>query len=261
MGGNPVVLIGQDLAYSNDRIHMRGTNGEQRWENTCTRVTPVTRNKRAFLRNNCTVRVPAWDKEGEVWSDRKFLTFLWWFERQVRQIAGRIRVINATEGGAHISGAEHLSLQSVLAELPVSKTLPLLPSKTTNTSFMTCLNQAQEFEEFLTTLIEKSSSAQIICQKVLSNTLPVQESLPILDTTDSWIHNHPLWSRLISSSMQRVIHTVKEGFALREDSTTDGVAAAFGESAALYQGINEAATKMRTQVRSLLLDRLAEPSA
>jgi len=259
MGGNPVVLLGQDLAYSSERIHMRGTSGEERWENTCTRTTPVTRNMRSFLRQNATVRVPSWDGQSEVWSDRKFLTFLWWFERQIRMIDGRIRIVNATEGGAHIKGAEHISLESLLETLPERQvTLDLPTSDASSAGITACLAAARDFSDFLRSLLARTEQAQVLIQAVLEERTAVEQVLPCLDETDAWIHTHPIWSRLISSSLQRVIHTVKEGFNLHEEQAENRLQSAFRESAALYHGIHEAAATMLDQVRVFLVDRFGE---
>ncbi len=280
MGGNPVILLGQDLAYGESRIHMRGTSGEERWENTCTRTTPVTKNMRAFLRENCTVRVRSWDTGSEVWSDRKFLTFLWWFERQIKMLEGTTRIINATEGGAHITGAEHKTLRSVLDELPeretrVSLPLPMDPMLPMDrgqallpmdrgqagsaVSLKPCLEAAREFSRFLEDLIRKTTRAEELCQTVIEGHAQASVVLPELDETDVWIHAHPVWSRLISSSLQRVIHTVKEGFSLTGESREAGIHGTFRESAVLYHGIGDAAATMLRQIRFCILERF--PSA
>ncbi len=101
-GCDPIVLVGQDLAYSGGRIHAQGRPGgedEQRPEK---------------------IMVPAIGG-GQAETSPVFLSYISWYQETAAYLAKRgsgPRVINATAQGARLDGFEHLLLQDALAQLP-----------------------------------------------------------------------------------------------------------------------------------------------
>jgi len=262
MGANPIVLVGQDLAYSEARIHTRGTTGEERWENSCNRLTPVTRDMHAFLRKNRTVRLRNWADTGEVWSDRKFLTFLWWFEKRIKQYEGRISVINASEGGARIAGAEHITLAALLAKLPLCETQ--LPPCTPREIPISAEFKAavRGYAGFLKKLERSSAEAARLCGRVVRDIRKAEAIRPLLEKTDALAYSEPRYARLISSTLQRVIHTVNEGFSLTdaEEAKTQNeeerLKNTYRQSKALYEGIHQAVRESQGYLEKFLLRRM-----
>lgn len=100
MGGNPIILIGQDLAFSDNKHHASGyvhTNGE-------VDVKP--------LKNMRTVK----GASGELlYTTLGLLSYKRWIENRIEDEKDKI-FINATEGGAYIKGAQHCSLETVIQE-------------------------------------------------------------------------------------------------------------------------------------------------
>jgi hypothetical protein len=132
LGCSPIVLVGQDLAYSGGRTYASGTGYESSsaqvdektglikldWNEEVTRVhgeaQGITRNYEPLR------RVPAWGGEGEVDSGAGFAGVHHWFEATaelIQKSGGSIRFINATEGGVHLAGYEDIKLADVLAQL------------------------------------------------------------------------------------------------------------------------------------------------
>lgn len=126
MGCSPIVLLGQDLAYTDGRAYSRGTaysNNELRFASDGLtvqhlRVDKLTNDEPSAERVD---RVRAWGGEGTVTSTMAFGHVRLWFER-FASILGRIenppRLINATEGGSSIAGFEEIPLAEVLRDLP-----------------------------------------------------------------------------------------------------------------------------------------------
>jgi hypothetical protein len=99
MGANPIILVGQDLAYSRDgHSHASGTNYEGN-------VYSGEQNINYF-------QVKANDG-GEILTDRSFYQFLNFFKLWIEKYSDR-EYINATEGGAYIQGTKLMTLQEVL---------------------------------------------------------------------------------------------------------------------------------------------------
>jgi Protein of unknown function DUF115 len=133
LGCSPLVLIGQDLAYSGGLTYATGTGYEDsraevdaktgvvhlKWNEEVIRVHGEAQgatHNREELR-----RVPAWGGEGEVDSSVGFAGVQNWFESAaelLQKTKSSIRLINASEGGVHIRGFEDQKLVDVLAELP-----------------------------------------------------------------------------------------------------------------------------------------------
>ncbi|WP_269085749.1 motility associated factor glycosyltransferase family protein [Pelosinus fermentans] len=99
MGANPIILVGQDLAYARDgHTHATGTNYEN--------------NKYTGGKNQDYFDVKANDG-GKILTDRAFYQFLHFFETWIEKYP-ECKYINATEGGAFIQGTTLMKLQEVL---------------------------------------------------------------------------------------------------------------------------------------------------
>lgn len=99
MGANPIILVGQDLAYSREgHSHAAGTNYENK-------VYSLDQNSKFFP-------VKANDG-GHILTDRSFYQFLLFFQVWIETYPER-EYINATEGGAFIQGTKLMTLQTVL---------------------------------------------------------------------------------------------------------------------------------------------------
>lgn len=98
MGANPIILTGQDLAFTDNKHHASGyvhTNGE-------VDVKP--------LKNMRTVK----GASGEMlYTTLGLLSYKRWIENRIEEEKD-ITFINATEGGAFIKGADHITLEAAI---------------------------------------------------------------------------------------------------------------------------------------------------
>ncbi len=117
LGCSPIVLVGQDLAYTGREIHCSGTHHNDGWLPGITRVMNLDTINQNIVRRRKIKRVPAYGGSGRVVSDFVFDLYRGWFEDSARKV--KVPVINATEGGARIEGAREESLSSLAARLPV----------------------------------------------------------------------------------------------------------------------------------------------
>lgn len=133
LGCSPIVLVGQDLAYSGGRTYATGTGYEGSraeineqsgvirldWNAEALRVHGESQG--AHRTEEELRRVPAWGGQGEVDSGAGFAGVQHWFESTAELLAeagSSIRLINASEGGVQIAHYEELPLARVLEELP-----------------------------------------------------------------------------------------------------------------------------------------------
>lgn len=256
MGCNPIILVGQDLAYSSERLHVRGTIGEEIWENSCTRTKPLTLRFTGFLNRNKTVKLPAWGNQNEVWSDRKFLTFLWWFEKKISTLNNTVEVFNATEGGALIKGSVEKRLIEIVERLPVINRPVSVKEYSDNTGNVkkdAFRSDACAIIAWLNRVADSSAESVSLCRELLygqTGQMIMKNPIEQMDKTDRLIQNSQ-WGYLLSSTLQKVIHTVNEGFSLT-DSSNDDKKDPLKESLKLYSSIKDAAEELSGWLKKYL---------
>lgn len=119
-GADPIILVGQDLAYPGGATHAADVGYEEagfaRAGRFSTRETASARNLR-----KANFRVPAWGGRGEVATGRILYSYLRWFEATRAQGFGRGKTwIDATEGGARKVGFLEMPLAEALRSLPAT---------------------------------------------------------------------------------------------------------------------------------------------
>ncbi len=128
LGCSPIVLLGQDLAYTSGRTHASGSW----WDESRATVSKETGEmklewsealKKVGHRHGAEpmTEIPAWGGEGVVYSGISFSGIRGWFESAasvLTEAREELRLVNATEGGGRIQGFEELRLEDVLRDLP-----------------------------------------------------------------------------------------------------------------------------------------------
>ena len=101
MGFETVILVGQDLAYTDNKSHADGTFQEKMPEEETEHMIRVKGNYQDTIPTLSNLKI-----------------YLEWFEDYIKGAKehGAFRVINATEGGAYIEGTELLTLKEALDE-------------------------------------------------------------------------------------------------------------------------------------------------
>lgn len=134
LGCSPIVLTGQDLAYTDGRAYAPGSvyedsrvrvseDGHELLHEWSDALKQTNRDAVAPIHEREPLeRVPAWGGTGSVASGIGFSAIRAWFETAaqtlVREAPEQV-LVNATEGGARIEGFAERRLSEVLAELPV----------------------------------------------------------------------------------------------------------------------------------------------
>lgn len=132
LGADPIVLVGQDLAFAGEQSYATGT-GREGWKvrrvgdvvhvdyDDATLALFAEKGLAVPTKGQPCMDVPGWGG-GEVVCTYDMALFRRWFEGAGRALAGKRRLINATEGGARIEGFEERTLEDVLALFPEKKT-------------------------------------------------------------------------------------------------------------------------------------------
>jgi len=99
-GSNPIVFVGQDLAFTNDKIYTSGVKEERIKEVEAVMPTADI----------------IWVEDiygGKVKTTQSMWTWIKWFEHQISEIP-HVLCIDATEGGAKIQGTKIMTLKEVI---------------------------------------------------------------------------------------------------------------------------------------------------
>ena len=113
LGCDPVIFVGQDLAYTGHVYYVPGVEMHQTWRSEINRFNTMEMREWERLVRNRKILRKTRDIEGrEILTDELLFTYL---EQLEKDLAGAaVRVVNATEGGTHIRGTEDLTLRDAL---------------------------------------------------------------------------------------------------------------------------------------------------
>lgn len=159
LGADPIIMAGQDLAFTRKAIHAPGNVLE---DNLYTRITRFSTYENYHARTLVMadrIEVPR-TGGGMVRTDRKFLTFRDWFVREIG--ATQARVVNATEGGAEIKGALAMSMEKaagLFCGQPFDKKLELKRPQSPVSAYLDFRNRLMNTLSSLIPLAEKAAVA------------------------------------------------------------------------------------------------------
>ncbi len=137
LGCRDILLIGQDLAFTNDRIYAEGSaydcvtmipdgNNKIRLGNSKEKGRLLQIDQKVDEVEKATMWVDDWHQEGRIRTCYSYATFI----EQYRNIGPQLsrlgcNLINCTEGGAHIPNLEHRVFAEALEELAGERVDPL----------------------------------------------------------------------------------------------------------------------------------------
>lgn len=112
LGCDPIVLVGQDLAYTNHVYYMPGVAIHALWQPQLNRFCTIEMMEWERIARSRPILMKTRDINGrEVYTDEQLFTYLQQFEGDFAAIGGR--VIDATEGGVRKAGTQVMSLAEV----------------------------------------------------------------------------------------------------------------------------------------------------
>ena len=122
MGCNPIIFIGQDLAYTGHVFYVPGVDIHHTWRGEINRFNSMeTREWERIVRNRTILRRVTDIRGQPVYTDDLLFTYLEQFEKDFQGLTTTL--INATEGGAHIRGTQAMTLREAMdryCQTPIS---------------------------------------------------------------------------------------------------------------------------------------------
>lgn len=115
LGCDPIIFVGQDLAYTGHVFYTPGVEIHRAWTSEINRFCSIEHKEwERIARNRPILRRVAGNESRTLYTDELLLTYLEQFEKDIA--ATSRRVINATQGGARIRGAEPMPLAQVVEQ-------------------------------------------------------------------------------------------------------------------------------------------------
>jgi hypothetical protein len=108
MGCNPIILTGQDLAYTGREYHCAGTYHNDDWIPGINRFHNLDTINQNIIRKRNFKYVKNYGGDGLVISDYIFDLYKSWFEDSAKKVS--VTVVNSSHGGARINNSTEMSL-------------------------------------------------------------------------------------------------------------------------------------------------------
>jgi hypothetical protein len=112
MGCDPIIFVGQDLAFTGHVFYVPGVEIHAAWRSELNRFNTIEQKEwDRIVRNRPILRRVRGVDGGELYTDELLFTYLEQFEKDIADVPRR--VIDATEGGARIRSTEVMALHEV----------------------------------------------------------------------------------------------------------------------------------------------------
>jgi hypothetical protein len=248
IGTAPVLLTGQDLAFTGSLAHARGSYLDEEMFLRWTRFYNAHMKNRSQLTALPKIKVKG-IRTPEVITNQKMMIFLAWFEKR-----NDPELINASFDGAFIKGVRHIPSNEII----FPDTHPDIPgmisglyeanrlSETdTDGIRISLLNKCTQMKDELFLLSEKLRRAVNLSGELMelvkkNNKSKLDYILKRLSETDEFLYSRDTVKDMIGFTIQRVIHTITEGYEVdSEDSTTPKEELVAKRSHFLYSGMLE----------------------
>jgi len=123
MGCDPIIFVGQDLAFTGHVFYVPGVEIHRAWRGEINRFNSMEQKEwDRIVRNRPILRKVTGNDGTQLYTDELLFTYLEQFEKDIRGVAAT--VINATEGGARIRGTTVMSLKEAadrFCKTPIDK--------------------------------------------------------------------------------------------------------------------------------------------
>ncbi len=165
MGCDPIIFVGQDLAFTGHVFYVPGVEIHHAWRSEINRFQSMEQKEWDRIARNRQIlrRVHAIDG-GEIYTDELLFTYLEQFEKDIAGVAAR--VIDATEGGAAIRGTQSLTLAETAKAYCADRLTPDLFAYRKTTAWRDP-TKLDETEQEISARIDELDEASAVCAELL----------------------------------------------------------------------------------------------
>ena len=246
LGVRRVILLGQDLSFTKDRAHVKGSYLDELLHNSSTRFLNRQMQNRRQVRALPPLMMPSLSG-AKVATNQKMMIFYQWFERRMDD-----SLINASSDGLVFSTIPHVSKDSIVfekrshGEIDAQINVLLSDYEADDEHVRRIRNRAELLFNEASVLGEKLEKALLLTAQLKSERSEKKRAMLIkkLEDIDAYVQSASSAKSMVGLSVQRVIHTITEGYDAAGDNVLD-------RSAYLYSGLLEGAVFVSKALRKL----------
>ena len=251
LGCDPIVLLGQDLAFIQDRTHTRGSYVEKYWALRYNKFNTSLNGSYRYIHNNLFIKIKSNDNK-LVNTDRRLMIFLVWFQNKIQDIKNQTKVFNTSLNGAMIENMIVKDFNNILAEhefqdvSSIKKEINDFNPKLDNIIYDDFLEETENTKQSLNKLenivdysLDLSNKLYDLIDKRKSSDInPIVKKL---DKNDKKIKEVTDISDFLSLTIQDKIYTILEDYenGLSEKEKKNNDLKIARRNIILYSGINE----------------------
>lgn len=251
LGASPVVMVGQDLSFTRGLAHARGSYLDELIHLRANRtMTP-----QMFNRSQLSALPAIWRKgirSEKVHTNQKMMIFIGWFEKRSDP-----DLVNATHDGAFLSGITHSPAENLrFADVPglqaridslFAAAAPSEELKSGRRAELRAMvsSMASSSRELIDRLTKSVRYSEELCAQFESGSPDggkVGYLLKKLEDADRALESLGEAKDMIGLTVQRVIHTITEGYDVDDGKAVSKEHAVALRSLYLYRGLLEGAS-------------------
>jgi len=246
IGGNPIFLIGQDLAFDHNKTHARGSFAEYHLLKGNRKMCPLETLSFRYSNSNFLTEIKS-NSGQTVYTDKRLLLFYWWFDKKIRTLHN-VRVFNLAYKGAAIEGVPYLQFSEaskMFKKFSLINKIKLVHE--TETPNLTKLqHECQIIQKSLSLLIVLVEEALAISKKLYDKVKKKSREnfspfLRRLDEIDKEIEKSKQENHFIGITMQKTIFSILEDYDdfLSEEEKKDSNLGIARKSILMYEALKE----------------------
>lgn len=275
IGCSPIVLVGQDLAYTGGRAYAAGTPYETSrvhvgadgklnldWCETLRKTHEASGRDRSADTEQL-IPVPAWGGAGDVPSASSFVAVRNWLESAAIKIEREFpdrQLINATEGGAHVGGFADIPLAQVLEGLPDLDIRPEDVAARARSRRRVSGDELKAWARSQAAACQDVAHAalrlRIACRKALAildsgNAAALTDAFTIIEAAELALRNAGRGAPEVGGWAFRAIHGVLDRHTRSESDARQGAESGLLRECEIAAALDAAARELRSRFRAL----------
>ena len=266
IGASPVIMVGQDLSFTKGLAHVKGSYLDEQIHNKTMRLNNAQMFNRRQLTYLPKILLPGING-GRVHSTQKMVIFINWFEKR-----NDPDLLNATYDGVSIRGVKNIKQGELTLPEPDENIMARISRLISEKADSGPADRKQRLKNRVESMVSEIEGLVPVLEKAVihaadlsgmiddgrDKTDPgrVNYILGKLADTDRFIESQKNSKDMISFSIQRVIHTITEGYDLEGGSDLN----AGKRSEFLYRGFLEGALFNRKILRKMVKLLTGHPS-
>lgn len=258
LGASPVILVGQDLSFTNGLAHVKGSYLDEQIHNKTMRFNNAQMFNRRQLTYLPKIMLPGING-GKVHSTQKMVIFINWFEKR-----NDPDLVNATYNGVSIRGIRNLKPAELSLSEPAEDIRNMIRRLINEKADSGPADRKRKLKSRVESMASEIDGLIPVLEKAVMHAADLSKMiddgkdktdpgkmnyiLSKLSDTDKFIESQKSSKDIISFSIQRVIHTITEGYDIDGSSELN----AGKRSEFLYRGFLEGALFNRKVLRKMV---------